>query len=449
MSIELPVPVHYICATPWNLLGMRHWLPGLHFVCAADYCDGHLPRLAHAGGLVPGDDDTFETLNERILADPGVRRYLDAQGPGGRALFLMFDEANEASARAAGLTLALPPAALRSHLDDKVAGTRLGNEAGVRSVPNVLGQVDGYAALRRLAAGLGEELVVQLPFGDSGRSTFFIGDEADYARHAAEIEAAAEVKVMRRIRCREATIEACVTRRGVAVGPLLTELVGFPALTPYRGGWCGNEVAPGAFAAGILDEAAALTGRLGERMAALGYRGVFGLDLLIDEDGGELFLGELNPRITGATPMTTQAARDAGLPPLVLLHLQEWLDLPSTADLDDLNSRFRRQLGLRAWSQLIVKELRPDLPPVQVAPQGGIWRMDEAGVARFARPSFDTGEIGGEHEAMVARTVERGFPRSRGTPIARVMTPGRMMSEGWELAGRAVGWIDSVRAGFD
>ena len=71
-------------------------------------------------------------------------------------------------------------------------------------MPNVLARVESYAALRKASSDLGSELVVQLPFGDSGQTTFFIGDEGDYARHAAEIEAAPEVKIMRRIRCRQA-----------------------------------------------------------------------------------------------------------------------------------------------------------------------------------------------------------------------------------------------------
>ena len=47
---------------------------------------------------------------------------------------------------------------------------------------------------------------------------------------------------VKRINCRGSALEACVTRHGTIVGPLMTELVGFPELTPYRGGWCGNEV---------------------------------------------------------------------------------------------------------------------------------------------------------------------------------------------------------------
>jgi hypothetical protein len=93
--------------------------------------------------------------------------------------------------------------------------------------------------------------VIQTAFGDSGHTTFFISDEDDWNRHADEITDKGEVKVMKRIRCRGSALEACVTRHGTIVGPLMTELVGFPELTPYRGGWCGNEVFAEAFPEGV------------------------------------------------------------------------------------------------------------------------------------------------------------------------------------------------------
>ena len=52
------------------------------------------------------------------------------------------------------------------------------------SVPNVLGRADDYAELTALAAagGLGDDLVVQTPYGDSGQTTFFIAREARLGR---------------------------------------------------------------------------------------------------------------------------------------------------------------------------------------------------------------------------------------------------------------------------
>ena len=50
-------------------------------------------------------------------------------------------------------------------------------------------------------------------------------------------------------------MEACTTGSGTLVGPLLTEVVGQPALTPYKGGWCGNEIYAGAFTPAIRRKA--------------------------------------------------------------------------------------------------------------------------------------------------------------------------------------------------
>ena len=74
---------------------------------------------------------------------------------------------------------------------------------------------------------LGSDLVIQTAFGDSGHTTFFISSRADYDKHAEEMAAEPEVKVMKRLRCRGSALEACTTRQGTIVGPLMTELVGF------------------------------------------------------------------------------------------------------------------------------------------------------------------------------------------------------------------------------
>ena len=50
-----------------------------------------------------------------------------------------------------------------------------------------------YEELRQLTPHLGENLVVQTAFGDSGHTTFFISCEADWNKHADEISADPEV----------------------------------------------------------------------------------------------------------------------------------------------------------------------------------------------------------------------------------------------------------------
>ena len=87
--------------------------------------------------------------------------------------------------------------------------TQLGNEAGVPSVPNVLGRAASYDELLALADenDLGDDLVVQTPYGDSGKTTFFIAERARLGPPRRDL-AGQELKVMKRIRNFEVAVEA-------------------------------------------------------------------------------------------------------------------------------------------------------------------------------------------------------------------------------------------------
>ncbi len=75
-------------------------------------------------------------------------------------------------------------------------------------------------------AGLGSDLVVQTPYGDSGRTTFFIKSEDDWDKYAAKMRDQ-DLKVMKRINHLPGTIEGCATRHGTMVGPVMTDITGF------------------------------------------------------------------------------------------------------------------------------------------------------------------------------------------------------------------------------
>ena len=68
-----------------------------------------------------------------------------------------------------------------------------------------------------------------------------------------------------------------------------------------------------------------------------GYKGYFELDFLIDQDNQELYLGELNPRITGASSITNHAVFALSDMPLVFFHLLEWMKQPYTLNVNAIN----------------------------------------------------------------------------------------------------------------
>ena len=72
---------------------------------------------------------------------------------------------------------------------------------------------------------------------------------------------------------------------------------------------------------------------LGDRLYQEGYKGVFCMDFLIDTDDGTPYLGEINPRISGASPLTNLVTATYGGAPLFLFHLLEYLDVDYEIDL--------------------------------------------------------------------------------------------------------------------
>ena len=351
-------PIYFISPTAFNLLGIDRWVRNFHYVTYYDSFEGSHPSVFVPQDREAPEFESIEDICNFLLAQPEVTSFVRSNGPDGRAVFVMFDEQTEELAARAGLRVAHPAAELRHRLDSKIVTTQLGNDAGVPSVPNVLGRAASYQELTGLASrhGLGGDLVVQTPYGDSGKTTFFIKSQADWDNSAAkEPLADHELKVMRRIDHRAIAVEAVRTRYGTLVGPLMNDITGHPELTPYRGGWAGNDY-PATLTSAQKARARDLTCRLGDRLAQEGYKGFFEVDFLVDTGTGELYLGELNPRISGISSMTNVTAGAYADMPLFLFHLLEYLDVDYEVDIGEINERWSREASVDVWSQIIIKE---------------------------------------------------------------------------------------------
>ncbi|MEZ5403794.1 MAG: biotin carboxylase [Bryobacteraceae bacterium] len=442
-------PTYFVSATCFNLLGMDEWVRGFKYINYIDCFDGAHPNIIMPSEKTDRVFNSIEEINNYLLEHKEIVRYIQSRGPG-RAVFLFFDESTEALCKELGLELCFPAAKLREAVDNKVEATRIGDEAGVPSVPNTLGKVGRWEDLVEVAkkAGLGDDWVVQTAFGDSGHTTFFIKNKDDYAKHAAEIEAEPEVKVMKRIRPRGSALEACVTSHGTIVGPLMTELVGFKELTPYRGGWCGNEVFAGAFSHDLRDKARRMTFQYGEALRKRGYRGYFEVDYLHDLDSGELYLGEVNPRITGASSMTNLAAFAHADAPLFLFHLLEFSGVDFELDVEELNARWSDPLNIDNWSQMVIKHPADSVEYITHAPRSGVWELRPDGHAEFVRVQTHRRTVDVESRGFFLRFAGPGDYFYEGADLGILVTPGRLMTDDFELTDRAKRWIGALRAQY-
>ena len=443
-------PIYFISATNFNLLGLDEWVKNFKYINYLDCYDGRHPNVMSPTEAPHAEFQSIEDINNYLLSHKEVVDYIAARGEKPKFVFLMFDEKTEKLAKQLGAEVWFPKAKLRSRVDNKIETVRIGDKAGVPSAPNTLAEVHSWSNLQELAkdARLGDDLVLQSAYGDSGHTTFFIKTEDDFRRHEHEIIGQGEIKIMKRLVCRGSAIEACATKQGTIVGPLMTELVGFKELTPYRGGWCGNEIFATAFPPKTRQKARELTFRFGEQLKEEGYRGYFELDFLVEEKTGEIYLGELNPRITGASSMTNHAAFAHADAPLFLFHLLEFSGKPFDLDVEELNARWADPDMIDSWSQMVIKHTEDSVDIITAAPETGIYRMLPDGRVVYDRFDYHRRAVESENEAFFLRIARAGDFRYEGADLGILVTRGRSMTSGFQLAPRSRKWIDGIKKCF-
>jgi biotin carboxylase len=443
---ELETPIYFISGTPFNILGLGQLVPSLRYINYFDCFDGHHYRVFTPLDKGQPEFASMEDVVNFLLQHQEVEKEIGSNAQPGLMLTVMFDEQTQALAKALNLQVALPAAELRKRLDSKIVTTRIGNEAGVASVPNVLGTAASYAELVTLAqsAGLGEDLVVQTPYGDSGRTTFFIKNEQDWDKYQEQI-VGEQLKVMKRIDNLSGTVEGVATRHGTLVGPVMMEVVGHSELTPYKGGWSGNEAAPQLIDEAQRDKVIAMVQALGDRLYEEGYRGTFCMDFLLDIDSDEVYLGELNPRISGASPLTNLITQKYSGVPLLFFHLLEFLEVDWEIDLQRVQERW---LDYDSWSTLVLKNTEDKVEIVTSAPASGIWRVGQEEQIDFLRRSWDWSNAAAENDAFFLRILGAGEYLYKGADLGILLTRGRVQLEDGRLTARALAWNKAIKSHY-
>ncbi|MBO9704600.1 MAG: biotin carboxylase, partial [Arthrobacter sp.] len=261
-------PIFFVGASAFNLLGLDRWVRGFSYITYYDSWEGTHPRVFTPADKPYIEFQSGEEINNWLLTNHEVRAHIEHRTPAGvhpKIVMVFFNEETEHICQELGYELILPPAALRERLDSKMETTRIATSAGVDSVPNVMTTVENWADVVKAtkAAKLGTDLVIQTAYGDSGKTTYFVTSEEEFDAVAEHLRGE-EVKIMKRINNRPIAVEAVITHHGTIVGPCMTEITGHKALTPYRGGWAGNEMYPDVLAEKARHATTELVRKLGD-----------------------------------------------------------------------------------------------------------------------------------------------------------------------------------------
>jgi hypothetical protein len=326
----------------------------------------------------------------------------------------------------------------------------MANQLELKRVPGHLYPVKDLLAFdyAHWAQEIGPDLVVQFPEirQGGGRGTFFVKSDSDYQRvlrilkegtwRGIEIQSAAIHKFMDGI---PASLALCLTRQGILFSGLQRQLIDLPYLgnMSENGIFCGHSWGETAWSSQVQAEAARQGRLIGEYLAAIGYKGILGIDFLISRDNKQVYPLECNPRFTGAFPMLSQLQLWHNIIPMDVFHMLEFLDLPYEIDLASLNARYAETIR---GSHLILFCGSNSLLRGEGLLGAGLYERDpESGRITFVGAASDYREIRNERQFIIIDgppdVGEQGLtlkdPLQR---LCRLLFPSPIVTEGETLS---------------
>lgn len=405
--------------TAYNRIGPAFFYPNYEIVCYKNSSDvGELEKwckvvsvqkdLAKYGGI-----DRLNSLD--ILRHKGVQDYLRAQE--GEVGIYMYRTTKRIDALCAelGVKVLANSHEIRDKYEDKQTFFKMGREMGLPMIPGEQWVIDelGEDEYRGLVERLGGKLVFQVTeySRGGGKGTVFVFSMEDFRRFKVEIEKKREkkklvnVNVTRYIEGVSPSITGCVTRNGVLVGQVQTQVVDVEELPHDKsrsGVFQGHDWSYRQYSDKVQEQAEGMVVKLGEQMAKSGYKGVFGVDLIVDEESEEVYPVECNPRYTGAFPVYTMLQMAGGEVPLDVFQLLEFLEVEYECDVDRVNRSWKR---VKMGAHLVLSNPYCDVwVEVVRAPKAGVYRLEKGELVRL-REGVCYQDIESEEEFVLADGV--------------------------------------------
>lgn len=430
-------PVVGVAVSAWTRTGPAFLLPNYHIICLLETAELDAIRKkckvrSFTKNLSIDPESLAKKNTASILKNKKVQSFLRSLGPHISLLLYKSSKSVEKICRKLDIKILAPGSEIRDPFEDKKEFRILGKKAGLRLIPGETLMINDFNQLKyaEMRQKYGSRLVFQLPDYKvgGGIGTFFIEDDEDYQQAMGFIKRRRRagkkliwINVSKRIEGTAGSICACVTRHGVLCSLVQTQLVDVPQARAFAGRsgvWLGHDWAWKTFSLRIQKRAEAVARTLGAYMHQLGYRGMFGVDLVIDEKKEEVWPVECNARFTGGFPAYSMMQVVHGEVPFDAFYLLEFLNLDYDLDLDAMQKQYRKP---KIGSHIILHNQERKWVRAGGRVQGGVYRMVDKELV-WQRPGFCMQDIENEEEFVICdRCPNKGMVLKPGERLARLL----------------------------
>ncbi len=225
------------------------------------------------------------------------------------------------------------------------------------------------------------------------------------------------------------SIQVCITKYGVFAGGIQRQIVNSEYLCNKEQTdstkWCGGEIG-GIFPDIETHRAREIATVIGSELASHGYRGIFGIDLIITPEH-EVFAIEINARITGFSHVISDMQFAKEKIPFMLLHTLELGNIPyEVNDAEDLPQPSSLD---QTYSYLILINKNNHGLVLKRDIKSGVYKIKGDSV-EYLRPSFSVIDLNDENEIIILSKFARtGDVVGRGKRILKILLKGTAIDE--------------------
>ena len=349
-----------------------------------------------------------------------------------------------------------PPDLSKRSIDNKVKFRRILETIGVPVPPGeiaVLGQLD----FDSLASKYNLPFVIQYPLSGGGKGTFFIKTAKDLrgARESlialtkGEISDSQEMVISQFIKGSSPSVTGCVTRWGILSTSPQYQVLSIPELynRPGAGLFCGHDWSFSHFSPLVCRQVYETTEKVGQYLQKIGYKGIFGLDFIMDKQTEKIYIVECNPRLLGSFPTLTMAQIRNGEPPILAFHILEFLNIDYQVDIKAINQQMRRQ---RKGTQMLLHNLANGWVQVHSRVKPGVYRLNSNREMVFVRDGYKLSHLEGREEFLITEGIlDEGAYFAPSRRIGRILTLAPVLADYQHLNSWAKRIVACTTRGFD
>lgn len=294
-----------------------------------------------------------------------------------------------------------------------------------------------------------DEFVLQDEESSGSKGTYIIRNHDDYVdaiRLLKRFSRGRSVVVSKYVPGETSSIQVCITRYGIFSGGIQRQLINSKYLcNPKLAGatkWCGGELGS-EYPDIIQHQAREMATIVGSELASHGYKGVFGIDLIVTPSN-EVYAIEINARLTGYTHLVSDMQLGAGKIPFLLLHVLELGNFNyEVTDLDKLPSVGHSR---KPVSYLIINNPIDGDIVLKEYIRPGIYLYKD-GKLTFEKSAYSVNDLKGEDRLLIFCKYNAGDTIESGKRILKITKLGKTMTKG-DLNLKAQELVQAVKSTF-